>query len=118
MVRDESTTERLRLLITKIKTLTDAGELQWEKQFGSAHRYARMDNNLLILGPAASLYDTTAPRYLFVTPFDSPHCIEVNSEDEQLGQAVLELVASVESTTRDQQPIDPFALTKEFLAGL
>src|SRR5450432_4336436 len=108
MVRDESTTDRLRLLIAKINTRTDASELQWEKQFGSAHRYARMDNNLLILGPAASLHDTTAPRYLFVTPFDSPHCLAVNSEDEQLGQAVLVLVTLVGFVVRDQRLTDPF----------
>jgi len=118
MVRDEGTTDRLRRLISKIKALTDTGELHWEKQLGSAHRYARLDNNLLILGPSAALHDKTAPRYLFVTPFDSPHCIEVNTEDAQLGRAVLELVASVESVTRHQKPTDPFALTKEFLAGL
>ena len=118
MVRDEGTTDQLRRLISKIKTLTDAGSLHWEKQFGSAHRYSRLDNNLLILGPSTSLHDTTVPRYLFVTPFDSPNCIEVNSEDEQLGQTVLELVASVEAVTRDQRPTDPFALTREFLAGL
>jgi hypothetical protein len=34
------------------------------------------------------------------------------------GVPVLELIASVESVTKDQRPTDPFALTKDFLAGL
>jgi len=118
MVRDELTRDRLHRLISKVKELTDAGELHWEKQFGSAHRYALWGNNLLILGPAVALHDSTAPRYMFVTAFDSPRCIEVNSKDKQLGQAVLELISLVESVTEDQRPTDPFALTKEFLAGL
>jgi hypothetical protein len=54
--------------------------LHWERQQGSAHRYARWNNNLLILGPA-DVDDKRVPRYLFITPFDSPDCIEANSED-------------------------------------
>ena len=92
MPRDPATTERLRNLITKIEWLTENGELHWERQFGSAHRYARWNNNLLILGPAAPLTDTQAARYLFVTPFDSPSCIEINSDDQELGALVMRLV--------------------------
>jgi len=79
MDRDSATTDRLRNLISKIESLTDKGELHWEKQIGSAHRYARWNNNLLILGPSATGGDTSVQRYLFITPFDSPACIEIKS---------------------------------------
>ena len=52
MERDQPTTERLQKLITRISAMTQRGELHWERQQGSAHRYARWNNNLLILGPA------------------------------------------------------------------
>src|SRR5690349_13388097 len=77
MDRDAATTDRLRNLISKIESRTESGELRWEKQAGSAHRYARWNNNLLILGPAAPLSDKSVSRYLFITPFDSPNCIEI-----------------------------------------
>ena len=81
MGRDAATTVRLRNLISRIKSQTKSGGLHWERQVGSAHRYARLNNNLLILGPATPLSDRSVPRYLFITPFDSPDCIEINSDD-------------------------------------
>jgi hypothetical protein len=118
MARDAATTDRLRQLISRLVSMTTAGGLHWESQVGSAHRYARWSNNLMILGPSAPLSDKQVPRYLFVTPFDSPACIEINSNDEELGRAVSELVAAVESATRDEPPTDPFALTDDVLARL
>ena len=118
MARDPATTDRLRNLIQKLESQTKSGALHWEKQAGSAHRYARWNNNLLILGPAEPLGESNLPRYLFVTPFDSPACIEINSNDEELGHAVSELVATVESATRDEPVTDPFALTDDVLARL
>ena len=58
MVRNSATTERLRNLIAKIDATTQSGELHWERQAGSAHRYARLNNNLLILGPATPLRES------------------------------------------------------------
>src|SRR5258706_3268988 len=55
MSRDSATTDRLRNLIAKLQSLTKGGALHWEKQDGSAHRYARWTNNLVILGPATPL---------------------------------------------------------------
>src|SRR5215510_16566385 len=52
VTRDSETTERLRWLIDQISSLTEKQELHWERQSGSAHRYARLNGNLLILGPA------------------------------------------------------------------
>lgn len=118
MARDAATTDRLRQLISRLVSMTTEGGLHWESQVGSAHRYARWSNNLLILGPSAPLSDKHVPRYLFVTPFDSPACIEINSDDEELGHAVSELVAAVESATKDEPPTDPFALTDDVLARL
>ena len=118
MARDVATTDRLRKLISRLVSLTREGGLHWEREVGSAHRYARWNNNLLILGPDAPLSDKHVPRYLFVTPFDSPSCIEINSNDEELGQQVSELVATVESATKDEPPADPFALTDDILARL
>jgi hypothetical protein len=118
MVRDVNVTDRLRKLVAKVAALTREGGLHWERQAGSAHRYARWNNNLLILGPDNPLSDTSVPRYLFVTPFDSPSCIEINSSDEQLGQDVLDLAAAVQSSTEDEPPTDPFAVTDEFLSAL
>ena len=118
MVRDAAVTDRLRKLVAKVTASTKAGELRWERQVGSAHRYARWNNNLLILGPDNPLSDTSVSRYLFVTPFDSPSCIEINSSDEQLGADVLALVAAVESATSGEAPTDPFAVTDEFLSTL
>lgn len=118
MARDAAVTDRLQKLVAKVATLTRAGGLHWERQVGSAHRYARWNNNLLILGPDHPLSDTGVARYLFITPFDSPSCIEINSSDEQLGAGVLDLVAAVEESTKDEPPTDPFAVTNDFLGRL
>src|SRR3954466_14590608 len=68
MVRNPATTEKLRNLISKIESSTESGALHWERQTGSAHRYARMNNNLLILGPSTPASASGVPRYLFITP--------------------------------------------------
>lgn len=52
MARDQVTKDRLTRLLAQLISLTRKGELHWERQLGSAHRYARWNNNLLILGPA------------------------------------------------------------------
>ena len=111
MTRNAATTERLRSLLLQITSLTEKGDLHWERQVGSAHRYARWNNNLLILGPDAALKTRHTPRYLFITPFDSPACIEVNSGDDDLGQELLKLVNAVEAASKDEQPTDPFSIT-------
>ena len=118
MGRDSATTDRLRNLISKLESLTKSSALHWEKQAGSAHRYARWNNNLLILGPETPLSDTSVPRYLFVTPFNSPDCIEINSDDAELGPAVTRLVQEVESAGKDEPPTDPFAVTDQLLERL
>src|SRR5213080_2810579 len=115
MDRNTATTERLRNLISKIEATTKSGELHWERQAGSAHRYARLSNNLLILGPAAPASDSSIPRYLFITPFDSPDCIEVNSDDAELGSAVIKLVQTVENASQHEPATDPFAITDQLL---
>src|SRR5437016_14442182 len=107
MDRNTATTERLRNLISKIEATTKSGELHWERQAGSAHRYARLNNNLLILGPATPASDSIVPRYLFITPFDSPDCIEVNSDDAALGAAVMALVTTVEDRSQNEPATDP-----------
>lgn len=118
MGRDTATTDRLRNLIAKLESLTASGGLHWEKQAGSAHRYARWNNHLVILGPSTPLSETSLPRYLFITPFDSPDCIEINSEDAELGSAVIGLVQKVETVSRDEAPTDPFAVTEQLLERL
>src|SRR5215510_12178356 len=110
--------DRLSRLIAELISRTNDGEIRWERQVGSAHRYARWRNNLLILGPAAPLSETKVPRYLFITPFDSPACVEVNSSDTELGPALMELVRAVEDKSQDEPPTDPFALTDEVLGRL
>jgi hypothetical protein len=118
MGRDAATTDRLRNLISRIESQTESGALHWESQIGSAHRYARLNNNLLILGPATPLSDQRVPRYLFITPFDSPDCIEINSNDAELGAEVIKLVQTVETASENEAPTDPFALTGDLLARL
>ncbi len=118
MGRDAATIDRLRNLVSRIESQTESGKLHWEKQVGSAHRYARLNNNLLILGPAMPLSDHTVPRYLFITPFDSPDCIEINSNDADLGAAVTKLVQTVETASDNEPPTDPFALTGDLLSRL
>ena len=118
MQRDTATTDRLRNLIAKLESLTESGNLHWERQAGSAHRYARWNNNLLILGPANPLSDTNVPRYLFITPFDSPNCIEINSDDAELGAAVMKLVKEVENASKAEPATDPFAVTDQLLERL
>jgi hypothetical protein len=115
MARDAASKQRLQSLLSQVESLTDSGGLHWERQIGSAHRYARWNNNLLILGPAAPLSDTHVARYLFITPFDSPSCIEINSEDADFGPAIMKLVGAVEDASRNEPPTDPFALTDEIL---
>jgi hypothetical protein len=117
MARDQATNQRLTSLISQLTSLTSSGELHWERQLGSAHRYARWKDNLLILGPAEPL-ETNVPRYLFVTPFDSPSCVEISSSDEDLGGAVMNLVATVEESTKEEPPTDPFAINEDVLARL
>ena len=118
MQRDAATTDRLRNFISRLASLTESGELHWERQVGSAHRYARLNNNLVILGPAAPLTEKEIPRYLFVTPFDSPHCIEINSDDKELGSDLIELVKQVEVTSAHEPPTDPFSITDQLLQKL
>ena len=118
MTRDTATTDRLRTLISKIESLTENRKLHWERQAGSAHRYARWNNNLLILGPATPLSDHSVPRYLFVTPFDSPNCIEINTDDADLGAAVMKLVRTVEDLSAHESATDPFAVTQQMLERL
>ena len=118
MPRDQGTGDRLSNLLQQLISLTEQGELHWERRLGSAHRYARWKNNLLILGPAESPSETKIPRYLFLTPFDSPSCIEINSSDEVLGGALLELVKVVERMGKDEPPTDPFGLSEEELSRI
>jgi hypothetical protein len=118
MTRDPVTNERLAKLLDELTSRTRSGELHWERRLGSAHRYARWKNNLLILGPAEPLSETKTPRYLFVTPFDSPSCIEVSSDDSLLGPALLELVTLVEQMSKHEPPTDPFGLSEEELSRL
>jgi len=118
MGRDAATTDRLRNLIARLHSLTASGGLHWEKQLGSAHRYARWNNHLVILGPATPLSDTSVPRYLFITPFDSPDCIEINSDDADLGSALMNLAQEVETRSQDEPPTDPFAVTEQLLERL
>jgi hypothetical protein len=115
MTRDPAMTERLRQLIARLESLTESGQLHWERQAGSAHRYARLNNNLLILGPASPISEKDIARYLFITPFDSPDCIEVNSDDADLGANVMNLVKAVEETSRHEPATDPFAITEQLL---
>ena len=115
MGRDAATTVRLRNLISRIESQTESGGLHWEKQVGSAHRYARLNNNLLIMGPATPMSDTSVPRYLFVTPFDSPDCLEINSNDAELGADVIKLAQEVETASQNEPATDPFAITDQLL---
>jgi hypothetical protein len=117
MERDQVTTERLQKLIEHISALTQSGQLHWERQQGSAHRYARWNNNLLILGPA-DVGDKSVPRYLFITPFDSPDCIEANSEDSRLGPPVVALFEKVDAATKDEPAVDPFAINSAVIDRL
>ena len=118
MTSDSGTADRLRQFIEHISSLTKKGELHWERQVGSAHRYARLDNHLLILGPATPITEKNTPRYLFITPFDSPECIEINSDDVNLGPAVMKLAEQVEAITQHQPATDPFAINTEILNRL
>src|SRR5947208_1557804 len=118
MARDQATNDRLTKLLAQLISLTEKGELHWERQVGSAHRYARWKNNLLILGPADSSGETKVPRYLFITPFDSPSCVEINSDDEKLGSSLIKLIALVEQTSKNEPPTDPFGLSDEVLSRL
>jgi hypothetical protein len=118
MTRDYATIDRLRRFIDHLSSLTKSGELHWERQSGSAHRYARFDNHLLILGPASPDDERDIPRYLFITPFDSPECIEIDSNDPDLGAAILTLTREVEVITQTQPATDPFAIYVDFLDRL
>jgi hypothetical protein len=118
MTPDPKTTERLRGLLAQITALTTTNDIHWDRQLNSQHRYARWHNTLLILGPDSAPDEPEVPRYLFITPFDSPDCIEINSSNVELGPAVLALVRAAEAQTRDEPPIDPFAVTEELLQRL
>lgn len=114
---DQQKRERLRALLEQIIGLTDAGTIRWERQLDSAHRYARWNGNLLILGPADAP-SADAPRYLFITPFDSPDCIEISSTQAVLGALVLKLSEQVERATDGEPQTDPFAINESLLSRL
>jgi hypothetical protein len=118
MKRDALTTERILTLLNQLITATSGGSLRWTRQVGSAHRYANWNGNLLILGPDQPVSESRLPRYLFITPLDSPACIEISSDDEELGQKLLQLVALAEASSANEPPIDPFALDEETLRRL
>lgn len=118
MARDQVSNDRLATLLEQLISLTDRGEVHWERQVGSAHRYARWNNNLLILGPSEPASDTAAPRYLFITPFDSPACVEINSNDTELGGQLMELVSAVERASKNEPPTDPFGISEEVWSRL
>lgn len=118
MARDQNTTDRLNKFLGQLISLTEKKELHWERQLGSAHRYARFNNHLLILGPSAPLSESTVPRYLFITPFDSPACIEINSDDAELGELVKKLVTAVEQASSTEPPTDPFAINEDVINRL
>jgi hypothetical protein len=106
-----------RGLLAQLTSLTVNGSLRWERQARSAHRYARWNNSLLILGPTSPIDDDTVPRYLFITPFSSPTGTEITSEDTGLRAPLLALVYAVEAATTDQESRDPFALNEQALPG-
>jgi hypothetical protein len=118
MNRDIGTTERLAKFLSQIATATENGTLRWTRQVGSAHRYANWNGNLLILGPDEPISNTSIPRYLFATPFDSPACIEINSNDTELGQQLMKLVSLVEAASASEPAADPFAVDDEILKRL
>ena len=118
MNRTLEPTERLRGVLAKLIELTTTGELHWERQAHSSHRYSKWKNHLLIIGPELDSDDRSTPRYLFLTPFDSPDHLEVNSEDEELGHLVLALVDAVNAATAGAPPADPFAVSESFLDSL
>jgi len=118
MTRDGGTTDRLQRALDQVTSLTEKQELHWERQLGSAHRYARWQDHLLILGPSTPLSESNVPRYLFITPFDSPDYIEINSNDADLGPAVIKLVQAVELATQNEAATDPFAIHTQFLNRL
>ena len=118
MARVQVSSDRLVKLLGQLISQTQSGELHWERQLGSAHRYARWKNNLLILGPAEPVSETRIPRYLFITPFDSPSCVEINSDDADLGSTLMELVKIVEEVSQNEPPTDPFDISDEELSRL
>ncbi|MEO6393570.1 MAG: hypothetical protein ABIP75_17095 [Pyrinomonadaceae bacterium] len=118
MKRNPEVTETLRGALARLITLTSSGELHWERQLNSSHRYGRWKNHLLIIGPDLDSDAQNTPRYLFMTPFDSPDCIEINSNDAELGHLVLALVDAVNSVTVKEPATDPFAVTESFLNRL
>lgn len=72
----------------------------------------------MILGPDSPLTDLKTPRYLFLTPFDSPDCVEISSDDDELGDYVLALTKAVETLTRDKSAVDPFSINADILERL
>lgn len=117
-MRDPVTTQKILKGLDQLISLTENGQLHWQRQVGSAHRYARWKNNLLILGPAESPETSHLPRYLFITPFDSPEYVEVNSDDPELGERLLTLVQTVEDATKGQPSTDPFAVNDDLFGRI
>ena len=115
MNRDPVLTERLTSLLRQVTSLTASGSLRWERQAHSAHRYARWNDILLIIGPDAQPNDRQHPRYLHITTLVSSQWTEISSDDPQLRDPLLALIHEVEIATVHQPPTDPFALTDELL---
>ena|SRR5690349_631664 len=113
MTNDDQTLKDRRNLLARLVSLTADGKLRWERQANSAHRYARWNDNLLILGPTSSLEDHDIPRYLFITPLNSPTGMEIHSDDINLRAPLLALVYAVEAATAGQEPRDPFSINQD-----
>jgi hypothetical protein len=115
MAQEQAVAER-EALLAQLTSLTSSGSLKWERQQNSAHRYARWNYSLLILGPTASLDDPKIPRYLFLTPLTSPTGIEITTDDPDLREPLLALVNAVETATAHQAPRDPFGIGEHALS--
>jgi hypothetical protein len=44
--------------------------------------------------------------------------VEINSRDEKLGDALMQLVKQVEESSKNEPPTDPFAITDDILSRL
>lgn len=115
MARDKITTERLRALLSELRSATTEGNLHWEHQRNSDRRYTKWSGNMLVIGPHTPAGKGQKQWYLFITPLASHDTTEIHSHDAELGEDLLALMQAVDLASLDDPEIDPFDASTESL---
>lgn len=115
MARDKITTERLRALLSELRSATAQDKLHWERQLNSDRRYTKWSGKMVVIGPHVPGGRGPRQWYLFITPLTSHDTMEIHSHDAELGMDLLALLQAVDQASAGDPQIDPFDASSESL---